>query len=244
MRPLALMLLLLVPALAPCADLSWTVRAQTADDLRGALLAGVGERLAGSGWKLLPESAHMLISRPWDGGSAAWQVRPRFKIADGRVGLPLAFDLDPLEAVADTQSPLTAWLTVPMLREVMALRHAVRRGETVGCDDAVTVLRVPETVPAGALTGRCAFEASAVARRPLGAGNLLRSADVGVAPIVAARADVRLRVRVGQVMVEKAGTALADANTGDAVLVRLAGSARAVRGVVVGHNVVEVGVEQ
>jgi flagella basal body P-ring formation protein FlgA len=233
----------LAPVLAPCAEPAWTVQARTADELRAELLAGAAERLAGNGWQLLPEGARMLTSRPWEPG-AGWQVTPRWTVADGPMRLPLAFDLAPLVRDGDAPEPITAWLTAPLRREVLALRHAVRRGEPVRCEDMTTVLRPFEAVPSGALAGRCALESPAVARRPLGAGDLLRGSDVGIAPSVAARADVRLRVRVGQVTIEKAGTALADGNTGDAVLVRLAGSAQALRGVVVGTNLVEVGEER
>jgi flagella basal body P-ring formation protein FlgA len=241
MRLLTVTAMLLAPVLAPGAEPGWTVRADSVEDLRAALLVGTSERLAGSGWQLLPEGARIRTSRPWEG--TAWRVRARWTAADGRIRLPLAFDLEALDAGPGAPKPTTAWLTAPLRREVLALRHAVRRGEPVTCDDTVSVLRVPEAVPTGALSGRCELGALAVARRPLGASDLLRSADVGAAPSVAARAEVRIRVRVGPITIEKAGTALADANTGDAVLVRLAGSAQAVRGVVVGRDVVDVGEE-
>jgi flagella basal body P-ring formation protein FlgA len=124
-------------------------------------------------------------------------------------------------------------------REVLVLREAMPRGAALVCEHTEVAQRRAEAVPAGALPVPCALADETVLRRPLGAGDLLRTADVGRAPAVAARAEVRLRVRVGAVQIEKPGTALGDAQPGETVLVRLAGSARALRGTVVGPNLVE-----
>lgn len=127
-------------------------------------------------------------------------------------------------------------------QSVLVMRHAVRRGEAVDC--ATVVESVRGMAPSAALLAPCQLPESTVALRPLGAGDVLRASDVGSAPAVSLQGSVRLRVTVGQVRVERAGTALADARIGEQVLVRLNGSQQAVRGVVVDRNVVELPPEE
>ncbi len=242
MRLLAVAVLTLAPAVAACADAEWTVRADGADDLLAALVQGSAERLANAGWQLTPDRGRALISRRWRAGTT-WRVLPRWSASADPLPLPLAFDLEAVDAAAN-EAPMTVSLPAVVRREVVVLRHAVRSGAIVTCDDTTIALRAPEAVPSGAFTARCSLDAGATARRPLSAGDALRAADLGAAPSVVARSDVRLRVQVGPVMVEKSGTALADAREGETVLVRLAGSAQSVRGVVVGRNLVEVGGER
>jgi flagella basal body P-ring formation protein FlgA len=152
--------------------------------------------------------------------------------------------MDGVDTTSGAPVALTVWLTGRLQREMLLLRHAARRGDPLGCDDIVIKLRDADAQPPGALSGPCNLGPDVVARRPLGAGDALRASDVGIAPTVATGADVRLRVSIGQVTLEKSGTALGDAEMGDHVFVRPTGSAHSVRGLVAGRNLVELGGER
>lgn len=239
--PLLLLAGLLPAWVARAEAPAWTLRADTPAALREALADGAARQLDGSGWQLDGAHATLRTSRPPEPG-LSWQVRPQWTPGSDRPALPLAFELVPVAAAA--VRPLQAWLAAPLRREVLMLAQAAPRGTPVRCEHATIALRPVEQVPVGALPTPCALEAEAVALRPLGAGDVLRAADVGAAPSVAAQAEVRLRARVGQVVVETPGVALAAARTGEAVLVRPAHSRQAVRGTVVAPNVVELAEQQ
>jgi flagella basal body P-ring formation protein FlgA len=237
----SLLLAACVPALPACAaEPDWTLRADAVPALREALAEGAARLLQGNGWRLDAAQATLRTSRPPEPG-LRWQVRPQWMPGAARPVLPLAFELVPVDAAV---APLQAWLAAPLRREVLVLTQAAPRGAGVRCEHTATALRAANQVPAGALSTPCALDAEAVARRPLGAGDVLRASDVGPAPGVAAQAEVRLRVRVGLVVVETPGVSLAEARTGEQVLVRLAHGRQAVRGTVVAPNVVELAEQQ
>jgi flagella basal body P-ring formation protein FlgA len=93
-------------------------------------------------------------------------------------------------------------------------------------------------VPLKAMQPPCTLAPGLVLRRSLVSGEVLRPDDIGPVPDVSARSPVSVRVVVGHVALEKAGTALADAQLGDTVRVRLNGSSRRLDGRVVAHRVV------
>jgi flagella basal body P-ring formation protein FlgA len=231
----------LLPTLAVGADAPWMIHGGSSTQVRAAVLNGLRERLATSGWQLVGDEARMLTSHPLPSTVERWHVQPRNVTFKGRPVLPFALDLNGVDGASGGAVALTVWLTGRLHREVLVMRHAARRGDPLGCDDTVVKLRDVDTPPSGALAGPCNLGADVVARRPLSAGDVLRASDVGLAPTVATGTDVRLRVSIGHVTLEKTGKALGDAEIGDHVLVRPTGSAHAVRGVVAGRSLVELG---
>jgi flagella basal body P-ring formation protein FlgA len=237
--------MLLVPAAVPAAtdarpELTWTARIDSADALRDELLQRASAHLASVGLHLVRNGARVTTSRPVEFGREM-QIRLHEAVAGGTPVMPLVFDLRPSGPTRRFErASVTAWLSAPVQREVRVARRSLRRGDSVDCDDTEVVMRDIERIPDQALGPRCQAGAEDVAARDLGKGDLLRAKDVGPAPMVAAQADVRLLVKIGNVVVERSGRALSSAAHREAVWVRVDGTSRTVRGSAIARNVVEV----
>jgi flagella basal body P-ring formation protein FlgA len=224
---------------AAAQDVPWTIHVASQAALEEALVAGTVQRLAPLGVHVEPQGARITTARAISVGSTV-RVHPRWQDGDGPVRLPLAFSLEVLAASgAPTSPPVSASLLTVVKKDVRVTRRALRRGAALACDDTELVARVIDEVPKDALGPKCDVAAAAVTRRGLGRGDVLRRGDLGIAPDVAAQGDVRLISRVGGITVERAGTSLEDAERGRAVLVRIAGTSRTTRGMVVDRGLVE-----
>jgi flagella basal body P-ring formation protein FlgA len=224
---------------AAAQDVPWTIHVASQSALEEVLLAGAAQRLALLGVHVEAQGARITTARAIAVGSTV-RVQPRWLDGEGRVRLPLAFSLEVLPASgAPAGQPMSTSLSAAVKKDVLVTRRALRRGATLACDDTEVAKRAIDEVPKDALGARCDLAADMVARRGLGSGDVLRRGDVGAAPDVAAQGDVRLRSRVGGITVERAGTALEDADRGREVLVRIAGTSRTARGVVVDNGLVE-----
>lgn len=226
-----------VAAAAP--DAVWTVHVASQQALEDALVSGAVQRLAPLGVHVEPQGARVTTGRAIAVGSTV-RVHPRWQDGDGRLRLPLSFNLEVLPAVGGPAlPPVTASLSAVVKKDVLVARRSLRRGAALGCDDTDVVRRALGEVPNDALGTPCGLTAAVVAHREIGSGALLRRGDVGAARDVVAQAAVLLRSRVGGITVERAGTSLEDADRGGEVLVRIAGSSRTARGVVVDRGLVE-----
>jgi flagella basal body P-ring formation protein FlgA len=131
-------------------------------------------------------------------------------------------------------------------REIMALvsRHTLERHAQMSCADFDRAYVDARRVPARDI----AVEACSAAtegqdlRRAFAAGDVLMESDLIVRPLVIEGASVRVRTRVAAVQIEETGRALADAQIGQRVRVRVGNSPDPVEGLVGGDGVVEVGI--
>jgi flagella basal body P-ring formation protein FlgA len=224
---------------AAAQDVPWTIHVTSQAALEEALVAGVVQRLAPLGVRVEPQGARITMSRMVAVGSTV-RVHPRWQDGEGPTRLPLAFSLEALPASGPpAPPPVSASLLAVVKKDVLVARRALRRGVALACDDTEVAARSIDEVPKDALGPKCDGVAAVVTRRGLGRGDVLRRGDLGAAPDVAAQGDVRLISRVGGITVERAGTSLEDADRGREVLVRIAGTSRTTRGVVVDRGLVE-----
>ena len=156
--------------------------------------------------------------------------------------MPLVFDLLPAHTSRDAPAaaPIRAFVAAPLQRDVLVAQRKTERGSALTCADLAAERKPARFVPPQAIQPPCSLPPDLVLRRSLVAGEPLRQGDVGALPDVTARGPVSVRVVIGQVALEKAGTALADAQLGDTVRVRLNGSSQQLSGRVVAHQVVVV----
>jgi flagella basal body P-ring formation protein FlgA len=219
-----------VGAAAPAGD---AASAASADALQQAVVSVVAGELAPFGLRLDAERVQVKMERPFTSRTLL-RVEPRWQMAHGRPVLPLAVALRGADGEV-----VQATLSTTLWRDVLVARQALRRGQPIDCAALEPSSRDIESVPTSVLRAGCKPLEGLVARRDVGAGAVLLATDVGPTPDVAAHREVRLRAAIGAIAIERDGVALADAARGQAVLVRIAGTTRAVRGIVVDRNLVE-----
>ncbi|MCW7540881.1 flagellar basal body P-ring formation chaperone FlgA [Aquabacterium sp. A7-Y] len=201
--------------------------------LSSAILARLAEALARQGLHLQDPQVRlsgldglrdgMVLELP------AWQPPGREPVR-----LPLR-----LTVLAGTQRG-QATVTGRLKQDLLVLRRAMARGAAVRCADLSLEQRPVDLGRQGWLPAPCALAEGTVLRRPLGAGDALRAADVGARPAVAEMERVSIRVQAGAVVLESAGIALADAELGEPVRVRPHISRQTVAARVIGPQAVVV----
>lgn len=182
--------------------------------LKRELLALAQERLP-TGLVVDSLRAELTLSAPLPAADTV-EARPAWLADSGVPPLPLAFEL-----VSKSSSIIHAALAVRLLREVPVAARRLRKGSAVTCSDLATQLRDVRTVPQSTLERPCQIAAEAVTLRDLAAGDIVRSADIGRSPDVSAGMPVRVSVSNGSITVSTSAIALADAQVGDQVDVRL-----------------------
>lgn len=207
----------------------------TADTLRAGLLRLAGERLHASGLSIDAADAQVGTSRPLAPG-AGFELVALWPSGRHAPPLPLQFELRPVAVGAE--APVRAWLSAPLLREVLVPRHKAARGAALSCDELAVERKPLRLVPAQALMPPCALAGAMVLKRALLPGEPLRAGDLGPVQAVTAHQAVSVRVVVGQVALEKSGVALGDGDVGDSVRVRLSGTAQPVDAKVVAEKLV------
>lgn len=210
------------------------VRPVSAATLRSDLLQLSRTFLAPVGLSIDVGHVQLATSRPLADGER-FSARPLWFESSAAPPLPLVFELRSLDG---SEIPVRATLSVALQREVLALRRRVERGAPLVCDDVEVSSKPLRLVPTHALQPPCELPSNAQMRRVLLAGEVLRQGDARVPPEVVAQASVNVRVKVGRIVLEKVGTALADARKGESVRVRLNGGGQVLRGRVVAHNTV------
>jgi flagella basal body P-ring formation protein FlgA len=157
----------------------------------------------------------------------SYEVRPSWTADTDVPPLPLTFELRPVSGAEGDSSerfahraPIRVTLAAPLLREVLVGSRRLRKGSAVACSDLDPQLREVRHVPKLPLRGPCEIGSQSVALRDIGAGDVIRVADVGRAPDVMTGSPVRMRVATNGVSVTVTTIALADAMVGDQVDVR------------------------
>jgi flagella basal body P-ring formation protein FlgA len=216
------------------------VHAATADELKAELIRLSKDKLAALGLVAQPQQGWLSTSLRFHTG-ARFGVVVLWPSNSGRPSMPLRFSLQPQGPDGTSNGkPGEALLSLRLHQQVLVMRSAVKPGNPVACADMDVVERAVDTVPAHAREVLCHTHLPLVARRSLGRGALVLAADLGPPLPVAAYSEVKLRVRVGGITVERLGQSMDNANHGDAAAVRIAGTSQVVRGVVVQAGVVEV----
>lgn len=240
MRAMSPMLLWIVMAAAmsgqpACAgDTTARIRASDEQSVKESLLALTQERLRPMGLFIAPERAWLSLSGPLP-AAGELEVDAAWFAHDAVPSLPLAFRL---RSAADGQ-PLQATLAVPLLREVLVAARRLRKGSVVTCDDLRADRRDIRDVSVLALPAPCEIGREVVALRDTAARDVVRSVDVGNAPDIATGAPVRVTVTKNGINVSTIAIALADANAGDRIDVRLRHPARTLRTRVTGPGAVQ-----
>jgi len=140
-------------------------------------------------------------------------------------------------ASAGGEPALHATLAVTLLRDAAVARRRVRKGSIVACDSVGRERRELQRYRDALRAAPC--DSGFVALRDLGAGEVIRSGDIGVAPDVAAGEAVRVGVRNGGIRVTTLATALVDANVGEVTDVRLGRPSRTRRARVIARGEAE-----
>lgn len=207
----------------------------TAVTLQETLLRIAAEMLGNSGLKLDEERAQVGTSHPLL-PDTEFEVVALWRAGTGEPKQPFVFALAP---ISSPHAPtLRAYLSVPLMRDVLVARHKAPRGSVLRCDQLVLERKPLRVVPTHALAAPCTLDGSLTLKRALLAGEPLRASDLGPLPAVMAQGEVTVRVVVGQVALQTSGIALADADIDETVRVRLSGVGRTVDTRVVADRVV------
>lgn len=212
--------------------------ATSAITLRDDVLALSSRLLAPANLHVDAARAQVVPSRELEPGERFTVVPLWTVVAGSPPRLPLTFELVPDRASSQPRPRVT--LVTTLARDVLVPTRRLARGSVVVCSDVAPQRKPLQLVPPGALSPPCAVDGDAVLLRALAEGDVLRSDDFGTPPDVAAQGAVNVRVVQGAIVLDHAGTALADARLGDRVPVRLAGSHRHVLGRVLMPGVVMV----
>lgn len=229
-----------LPALSQGHDQSATVLHMAAGDtasLKKELLSLAQGRLP-AGVVIDPQRVELVLSAQLPAVDVI-VARPVWSAGSSVPSLPLAFELMP-----NSHSTIHASLAVRLLQEVPVAARRLRKGSAVTCADLAPQLREARTVPKSTLGRSCDIPAEAVTLRDLAAGDIVRSTDIGRAPDVSAGMPVRVSVANGAVTVSTTAIALADAQVGDQVDVRLPHPTRVLKGRVTARGSVQLAEEQ
>jgi flagella basal body P-ring formation protein FlgA len=214
------------------ADATTVVRVRSPHDiqaLKDGLLDLAAERLLSAGFfvdregawinvsRALPETDTFEVSAPWLADS---QTPP----------LPLTFELRPvLRAGASAVGSIQATIAVTLRRDVLVANRRLRKGSAVSCRDFRVERRDLRASPRRARPMPCEIEPDAAALRELSPGDAVRTDDIGHAPDVLAGTPVRVSVIENGISISTSAVALADAQVGDRLDVRLQHPARTLK---------------
>jgi flagella basal body P-ring formation protein FlgA len=170
--------------------------------------------------------------------SGAFEVTPLWTAAVP--SMPLRFSVRAVAPVGAVPrpAPLEVTLAAPLLQAVAVAQRRLHKGSRVSCTDVRVEERRLTNWTQHSLGLPCVLDAHAVALRDLATGDVIRSSDVGSAPAVMAGNAVRVEALAGSITVSAVGIALADAQPGDQVGVRLSRPARVIDGRVIAAGVV------
>ncbi len=137
---------------------------------------------------------------------------------------------DQADSLADADAVAVRFVGRPM-QAVWRMRAPLKKGDAFDCALLSEDTRAPSqgTRP---WQGRCEELAGLVARRPLGAGEVLTQSDVGPRPAVEREQAVHVLSRSQGIVIQARGQALADASVGQRVPVRIAGHDRVLQATV------------
>jgi flagella basal body P-ring formation protein FlgA len=244
MRALGLCISLLVTSMlahgaaAPAA----IIHAQDEQTLKQALVALTQQRLDTARLRIDEEGVWLSLSRPLTDPDV-FEVRAAWLAGNEIPASPVKFELLP---EGERTRPLQATLVIATLREQWLIKRRLRKGSAVVCDDLslqwrkVRVGQQSSYAPPNAFgAAECDLANDAVALRDLSARDVVHVGDIGKAPHVMAGSAVRLSVFANAIQVTTTATALADANAGDQIQVRLARPNRTLRTRVTGPGTVQ-----
>jgi flagella basal body P-ring formation protein FlgA len=193
--------------------------------------------------RLLPDGLIINERHAWTSVSAplpatdTFEVRPAWTVADAMPPLPLKFELRPV--AGRTTAPIYASLAVRLEQRVLVAARRLHKGSTVARTDFTTEPRDVAQLPRRPLSPTYEIASELVALRDIAAGDVVRSSDIGPAPAVAAGLPVRVFASTGAITVSTTATALADADVGDRVDVRLQHPLRTLKARVIGPGAVQ-----
>ncbi|MFT3857833.1 MAG: flagellar basal body P-ring formation chaperone FlgA [Aquabacterium sp.] len=174
----------------------------------------------------------------WGGSGAArgaWSASIT-SVESSREGWTIRVGLKPLDAA---DQPMEASFRAQALAAVWAVAEPVRKGDETAC----TALR-RETRPLAQVDkswrGVCSELQGLRWRRPLMPGDVVMADDIGHPMAVQARQETVVLTRAGSIEVRAMGQALADAQIGARVPVKVQGGLKVIQAVVVGPATVQV----
>lgn len=177
---------------------------------------------------LLPDVVARVLSRQYERG--AWEF---------------SLELSPVSDAAAPSRPAVARYRVSLLAPVWVVTGAVRKGDALSCQ----VLqqdwrpdggnRAAHAIHAN-WQGACEALMGSQARRPLQPGDVLKTADIASAAAILGQREAVVVTRQGAIEIQAKGMALADAQVGQRVPVRLNGQDHVVHGVVSAPGVIKV----
>jgi flagella basal body P-ring formation protein FlgA len=184
------------------------------------------------------EGAWLSLSGPLPAADT-FEARPLWSVTESPPTLPLLFELR-----GTNGQPIRASLSVRLLQEVLMATRRLRKGSMVSRDDLGSGLRDVRYLPRGVLSPDHQIGAHVVALRDIAAKDVVRSSDIGTAPAVAAGMRVRVSASSGAISVSTTAIALADAQVGDQIDIRLARPTRTLRARVIAPGSVQPADEQ
>jgi len=182
--------------------------------LQDRLVSLANEQLRPAGLSLDAQRARLALSAPV-AADAAVDVRPLWSAMQPQ--LPLVFEL----RSEGTGVVVTATLAAPLLRDAWVAGRRLAKGSAVACVDLVVQRRELKQAVVSTPLAPCELAADSVALRDVAKNDVVRPIDLGALPAVMAGAAVRLDVAAGGVSVATNAVALADAQVGDLIDVRL-----------------------
>ena len=142
--------------------------------------------------------------------------------------------------------PAVVRYRVSLLAPVWVVTGAVRKGDSLSCQLLQQDWRTDGMASRGGHAlhvdwhGACTALVGTQARRPLQPGDVLKTADVAAVTAIWGQQEAVVVARQGSIEIEAKGMALADAQVGQRVPVRLNGQNRVVHGVVSAPGVIKV----
>lgn len=211
--------------------LEQVVTARTPGDLLQALQPWVAAHLLA---QVGPVQVQAIGGWHWPaahGGAERWRVT--WEPAEARRGDWLvSLNAVPDQAEGDGLGNAVAVRFVgrPM-QTVWRARAPLKKGDPIDCALLSQDTRAPSqgTRP---WQGRCEDLVGLVARRPIGAGEVLTQSDAGLRPAVQREQAVNVLSRSQGIVIQARGQALADASVGQRVPVRIAGHDRVLQATV------------
>jgi flagella basal body P-ring formation protein FlgA len=158
----------------------------------------------------------------------------------------LNVSLSPASEAVRHIKPAVVRYRVSLLAPVWVLTGAVRKGDSLSCQLLQQDWRTEGMASKGGDAlhvnwhGACNALAGSQARRPLQPGDVLKTADIAAVTAIWGQQEAMVVARQGGIQIEAKGMALADAQVGQRVPVRLNGQDRVVQGVVSAPGVIKV----
>jgi flagella basal body P-ring formation protein FlgA len=237
MHGLRALLLAGIPLLSQAGEATFLhVDRSNPDGLQRALLDLAQQSLEAAGLVLDREHVWLMTTGSLQPADEV-EARPTWSYIGGMPALPLTFELRAVRGEA--AQPVRATLAVKLQRPAWIAQRRLRKGSQVSCSDFAKELRQVRDVSPESSATRCQIGVEATALRDIAAGEALRMKDIGRAPDVQIGLPVQVSASSGVIRVTTMAIALADAQVGDQIDVRLQHPTRTLRTRVTGRGAVQ-----